>query len=427
MFERLSVKGWRQFQQVSIHFHPQLTIITGANGAGKSTLLSLISRHFGYQRPFLSTPSTSKTGVIQYSMGLFSWLRRSQEHENEDQKVIGQVEYSDGAICNIIVPNSKSLSYDVSMSGMKSVTGMHVDSHRPPNLYRHVAQMPTTPMTVDELANAFSNEVRHYYTSGSAQNGTIYHLKNALINMAVFGYGNEATTRNQALVDLYEGFQDKLRTILPKSIGFRKFSVRSPEVVMETDSGDFVMDAASGGVIKIIEIAWQLYSFSINRPTFVATIDEPENHLHPSMQRGFLANLVSAFPTVQFIVVTHSPFIVSSVRDSNVEVLRFEAVPDIAERRFDNNVVAPPMSGLRVRSVKLDTVNKAGTAVEILRDALGVDTTIPDWAETRLQEVVATYRDKGVSQEVLDAMFLQLEEEGLVGEYPKAISELTGS
>ncbi|MGQ0518664.1 AAA family ATPase, partial [Bacillus sp. D-CC] len=57
---------------------------------------------------------------------------------------------------------------------------------------------------------------------------------------------------------------------------------------------------------------------------FVVTIDEPENHLHPSMQRSLLNDFVKAFPKAQFIVVTHSPFIVSSIRESNVYALKHE-------------------------------------------------------------------------------------------------------
>src|ERR1700684_3254096 len=47
-----------------------------------------------------------------------------------------------------------------------------------------------------------------------------------------------------------------------------------------------------------------------------------ENHLHPSLQRSLFVKLVEAFPLTQFIIATHSPFIVSGLKDSNVYVLR---------------------------------------------------------------------------------------------------------
>ena len=47
MFKGIKIKNWRQFNNIDIEFHPNLTVITGANGAGKTTILSILSKHFG--------------------------------------------------------------------------------------------------------------------------------------------------------------------------------------------------------------------------------------------------------------------------------------------------------------------------------------------------------------------------------------------
>lgn len=426
-FERLQVDGWRQFADVELTLHPRLTIITGANGAGKSTLLSLFSRHFGFNRSFLSTPILNKRGIISYSLGLFRWLARRPQEPPSGQRIIGRIEYSNNVETLLTLSDQQSVSYDVNMPNQQDVTGVHIDSHRPPNLYRHVGQIPITPMTFEAMLGNYTGELRQHYVNGGVNQGTLWHLKAALLNMAIFGYGNAAMPPNHRLIEVFEGFQQKLREVLPTQIGFKKFAIRSPEVVLETRSGDFVIDAASGGVIKLIETTWQLYLFSLSNGSFVATMDEPENHLHPSMQRTFLANLIDAFPDVQFIIVTHSPFVVSSVKESNVFVLQFDDLEMVREDLFDDQeTVAVPGPSSRVRSVKLDTVNKAGTASEVLREALGVPTTIPDWAEERLQAIIAGYRDKPMSEELLDEMYAQLEREGLVARYPTAIEQIVG-
>ena len=115
-----------------------------------------------------------------------------------------------------------------------------------------------------------------------------------------------------------------------------------------TKSGDFPIDAVSGGISSIIDITWQLYMFSETKDNFIALIDEPENHLHPELQKSFLCNLIKAFPHVQFVVVTHNPFMISAVKESNVYVLNYN------EER-------------KVYSSKLDYVNRAGTSNAILR------------------------------------------------------------
>jgi predicted ATP-binding protein involved in virulence len=54
----------------------------------------------------------------------------------------------------------------------------------------------------------------------------------------------------------------------------------------------------------------------------VVIIDEIDLHLHPSWQQNIISNLTKAFRNVQFIVTTHSPFVVSSTEPTeNNQVL----------------------------------------------------------------------------------------------------------
>ncbi|MEH6384311.1 MAG: AAA family ATPase [Colwellia sp.] len=47
--------------------------------------------------------------------------------------------------------------------------------------------------------------------------------------------------------------------------------------------------------------------------TGIVIIDEVDAHLHVSLQKKILAFLINSFPKVQFIVTTHSPFVVTSI------------------------------------------------------------------------------------------------------------------
>lgn len=101
-----------------------------------------------------------------------------------------------------------------------------------------------------------------------------------------------------------------------QSLALKAISVIVPEVMLCTKTGNFPIDAVSGGISSIIDITWQLYMFADTSESFVAIIDEPENHLHPELQRNFLGNLIKAFPNVQFIVATHNPFMITAEKDS---------------------------------------------------------------------------------------------------------------
>jgi len=50
----------------------------------------------------------------------------------------------------------------------------------------------------------------------------------------------------------------------------------------------------------------------------VVLIDELDMHLHPTWQKNIIADLKKTFPKIQFIITTHSPFIVQSLKADEV-------------------------------------------------------------------------------------------------------------
>lgn len=48
----------------------------------------------------------------------------------------------------------------------------------------------------------------------------------------------------------------------------------------------------------------------------IVLIDEIETHLHLELQKNIMKFLTTTFPNIQFIVTTHSPFILNSIEDA---------------------------------------------------------------------------------------------------------------
>lgn len=347
-FSSLRVETWRQFERIDIEFHPSLTVITGANGSGKSSILRILSRHFGFDRPFLATPVTSKEdGGFRYLTGLFGALFRklTASEKRSRQQEVGQLTYSNGIASSLSVPGDTGIQYGLNFSNQLPVSGTHIDSHQAVSVYQQVAQIPMVPITAQTAFSGYNQEVSTRYQGQQSGMQTTYRLKEALISMALLGEGNSHVPGNSKVLKTYTGFVKVLRSILPETLGFINLAIRPPEVVLVTKSGEFLIDAASGGVATLIDIAWRLHTFSDDHKRFVVTMDEPENHLHPSMQRSLMGRLISTFPNVQFIVATHSPFIVSSVRDAHVYVLRYHNDEDrqiegFAHRRLRSRVLS---------------------------------------------------------------------------------------
>jgi hypothetical protein len=235
-------------------------------------------------------------------------------------------------------------------------------------------------------------------------------MKETLIGFAAFGSDTVHMKAVPELVGLYEEFQETLRALLPKEIGFMMLEVRSPEIVVVTRSGEFPIDSASGGLMALIQTAWQLFLFTkANGPNVVVLIDEPENHLHPSLQRSFLSNLVQAFDKIQFVVATHSPFIISSVKDSLIYALKY-----IALDSGSSAISAQP----------IDLHSKAGSASKILDEVLGVSVTIPAWAEAELDAIAARFEKSKLSKGTIEELRTDLDRAGLLEFFPEAVGKI---
>ena len=211
--------------------------------------------------------------------------------------------------------------------------------------------------------------------------------------------------QDQEQILFYEGFQEVLKKILPKTLGFQEFEIRNMEIVFICNNGEneFLLETASGGISALIDIAWQIYMYaSKDNPDYTVIIDEVENHLHPIMQRRILPDLLEAFPTARFIVSTHSPLVVGSVKNSNIYALTY------------NNEN-------KVESQKLDFLNEAKSASEILDEVLGVSFTMPIWVETQLNGIIEEFSGKIITSSDFTLLRSRLAGFGLERMVPFAI------
>ena len=395
-FEALEVAGWRQFGSVQIDFHSRATIMTGANGTGKTTLLSILSQHFGWTPVFVGTPRIDHRGAQTYFSGTIGDVTAGRVD-------VGKLTYDDGAEAILQAP-TEGASFQIRIRGSQSVAGVYVTSHRPVYSYQRVTEVPTEIQAGDQLFRQYLDNLRLFYQPNAMIQSPSHRLKAALISLAMFGYGNDVITPNDEARETFEGFSKVLSRVLPPSLEFHRIAIRMPEVILETATGDFSLDAASGGIAAIVDVAWQIYMRSRSDATFTVVMDEPENHLHPSLQRSVLPGLLSAFPQAQFIVATHNPFVVTSVRDSNVVVLDF-------------------VDG-RVQSTKLADVERSATANQVLTDVLGVPFPVPLWVEDEVDKIVNSVKEEHLSAELLARLRTQLNSIGLGDLFPEVVDRL---
>lgn len=88
---------------------------------------------------------------------------------------------------------------------------------------------------------------------------------------------------------------------------------------------DMMSDGFKAMINIVAEIAYRCIELNgflgrnaVKQTPGVVLIDELDLYLHPHWQQHVLADLQKAFPKFQFIVTTHSPFIVQSVDSNNI-------------------------------------------------------------------------------------------------------------
>ena len=108
------------------------------------------------------------------------------------------------------------------------------------------------------------------------------------------------------------------------------------ELIIEKGSQQLSFQSLSSGERAIIalvgDIARRLSNVFWTNPLNgdgIVLIDEIEQHLHPGWQRTIIPNLRRTFPNIQFILTTHSPQVLSTLKKENVFILSdFKLVKD---------------------------------------------------------------------------------------------------
>lgn len=148
----------------------------------------------------------------------------------------------------------------------------------------------------------------------------------------------------------YVEWFDRLENALAKLFGHHDFKIQYDRenynfLIAEKGKEPYEFKQLSDGYAAILRIMTDIMLKMSMQPIDgylkpgIAIIDEIETHLHVELQQKIMPFLIELFPNVQFIVTSHSPFVLSSVENTKILDLSTLRVFDSFSQYSYSNIV----------------------------------------------------------------------------------------
>ncbi|WP_152057155.1 AAA family ATPase [Aliarcobacter butzleri] len=346
---KLYLDNYRCFKDFTIDFDEQLTVLVATNGKGKTAILDAIAVAFG---TFVNSTGLARGSVFHRSD--VQKIKARETKTNEMEEVYPLVLEANGVINNEVTHWSRELHKPKGATTTKDTKPLIQYGQ---DIRKKVVQK------VDEILPLIS-----YYGTGR-----LWGLKKITLNKKqhetsrLSGYidcldplssyksfeswyvdiclaelelkieeieKNNLDISNNEFTSIRKSIQQAVNHIVEKNTGWKDivYKKRAETIVAQNETfGELSLMQLSDGIRNMIglvaDIAYRAVKLNPhleNAPKQtpgIVLIDEVDMHLHPKWQQTVLTDLTKAFPNIQFIVTTHSPQVLSTVKKEQIRIL----------------------------------------------------------------------------------------------------------
>lgn len=431
----ITIDSFACFKHFSAGFTCRTNVIIGRNGAGKTSLV----RGLVYLMNFLFTNDRSM-GDKFLSAGNPD-LKMSSIKHSEFYRFKESGESVDD--CNLhgeMTFDGEDISWDMYK---KSVSGASLFPSKYVTAYRQIMDISKEKGKLPLLAY-FSDSFPHRLTNISAfAKGEINNTEGILRNFGYYQWDNETSCTTIWQMRLLNVMAKSLSLDDPSSVAAKEveyisqtlksfshtineeaddsfeivkvfFSFKDgekPELWLKLNSSqELAFDMLPAGYRRlysmVLDIAYRSYLINRSNPKEaigLVLIDEVDLHLHPSLAMEVVERFQNTFPGIQFIMTTHSPLVVTSLKTDKGknQVLRLVACEEEPH-------VLPDLYGIDYNAGLYDAlgVNPTNEDMVYLKNSLrrAIQRKDADLIAAKLDEL-----RKLVSEERLDAIVAEIE------------------
>lgn len=305
-------------------------MLTGKNGSGKTVLLNAIasfldnikndkSLGFTKYREHLEYNRNKLSREMQDAQKLMQTKNNINFYQSQIDKVFGQIELDFVDVANMIEDYQKE-DFIIAFYQAARKTQMI----EPKN--------PTKP----ELKG--KGDVRSTVTN---------QFLNFLSDLKI----QEALARNEQqfndaeqIAQWFASFENLLQQIYQDKDLELKFNYKDYSFKICTEGKEFKFTQTSDGFAAILDIVADLI-LKMQTPDNltrayqkkgIVLIDEVETHLHLELQKVIMPILTKVFPNIQFIITTHSPFVLNSLDNAVAfDLERREVIDELTQYSYE--------------------------------------------------------------------------------------------
>lgn len=375
--EQITLKNYRCFSDLTVEFHPELTVLIAPNGAGKTSILDAARvALWPFVKGFDLGSQTGKGASVQLAD-----VRLTQMIDgNMEPQIPSAIE----ATGRVLRDDEESVTWVQTRERMKPGTSTLGDGWTKAitdlgkKMERQVrAPLDTAPINLPLITymgtsrlwfeGRFTSEAKETTLDKSDYSRTSGYL-NCLAYASSFkaftswygwiyrSYREKQIDALERKIELSEAGQRFANTIevvktavdalVKAATGWHSLEYsasHNQQLVMRHDKlgvmpVDMLSDGLRNTIAMVADLAFRASKLNPHLGTQaalltpgVALIDEVDMFLHPSWQQTILGSLRTAFPKVQFIVTTHSPQVLSTIHRDNIRVLGVDsALPPLA-------------------------------------------------------------------------------------------------
>lgn len=368
----LKLKGYRGFRkEIELSFDEHLTVLIGNNGAGKTSILDAIADFLYWFRHGVTGekidryvfPKLLPSGIKSFKN--YDVNNYEERFENELMVTVDTIyeEIDDDGDKKDI--ESSKVTF-LSMSAEKDTT-VDISRHDNENIlqtftnYLYTSKLNKTLYDIPILAYY---EVDSFNTNLDLKNiffaaSDIFDAYHNALESDDFNFTNFFVWYDKRQkIQLQQGKSltlDTIESVVTQILEDEDYTFKNLRIVWgdyfdemivdkinkKTGAKDeLVINQLSSGektlLVLVVDLAYRLCLANPKndkplKGNGIVLIDEIDLHLHPKWQQKVVIKLRKIFPNVQFVVTTHSPLVLTSIKAESVRVIRNNQIHRVQE------------------------------------------------------------------------------------------------